>query len=111
MVSARKQTASAECPLCCTTFDRLPVEDGAVTLEVTPCRDCGAPLCACCSQFACDGCGHAFCTSHMISVPDGTERPLKCCATCAAECEACELPAPFPPANETRRVAYAAEVA
>lgn len=72
--------ASANCPNCQTFFDRLPVEgdeSGAyVVLEITPCATCAALLCACCERFACDGCGHAFCSEHLVIVPDGTPDPL-----------------------------------
>ena len=71
---------------------------------VTACaqENCGILLCPCCAQFHCDGCGMTFCADHLVSVPDGTDTPLHCCPTCAAECEPLELPAPMPPARETR---------
>ena len=50
-----------------------------------------------------------FCSDHLISVPDGTPRPLHCCPTCAEECE--PLPARIGPARETGAPAIAAEVA
>jgi hypothetical protein len=91
-----KSFDSATCPNCQTLFDRLPVErdeDAAyVVLEVRPCHTCGALLCGACSQFACDGCGQIHCSEHLVLVEDGTPRPLKCCAACAAECEPLELP-------------------
>jgi hypothetical protein len=94
-----KRFDSATCPNCQTYFDRLPVdgdEDGAyVALEVKPCATCGALLCPCCSRFACDGCDQTFCSEHVVLVEDGTPNPLKCCATCAAECE--PLPARIEP--------------
>lgn len=65
-------------------------ESGAyAALEARPCADaeCGKPLCAACARFACDGCGQVFCREHAVSVPDGTDRPLLCCAACAEECE------------------------
>jgi hypothetical protein len=34
-------------------------------------------------------------------VPDGTDRPLRCCPACAAECEVQQLPSPIPPSSET----------
>ena len=86
---------NASCPTCETTFT-VPVhgdEDGAyAALELTQCQECAALLCGCCEQFACDGCGMTFCLDHLVSVPDGTESPLHCCPTCAAECEVVELP-------------------
>jgi hypothetical protein len=79
----RTRFASASCPTCLTLFDRLPVEydedgNGCAVLEVRPCADsiCGKMLCACCDQFHCDGCGQTFCADHLVSVPDGTDRPL-----------------------------------
>lgn len=102
----RKQFASASCPTCDTLFERLPVEydedAGYVFLEVHPCAECGTMLCACCDQFHCDGCGERFCADCLVSIPDGTERPLHCCPTCAVECEPLELPAPIPPQPEVR---------
>ena len=48
---------NASCPTCEATF-QVPVdgdEDGAyAALELTPCTECGALLCPCCEQFACD---------------------------------------------------------
>ena len=92
-----KSFDSATCPNCQTYFDRLPVErdeNGAyVVLESRPCATCGQMLCPCCSTFACDGCNQIHCSDHVVVVPDGTDKPLKCCATCAAECEPLELPA------------------
>ena len=87
---------TASCPTCETSFDRVPVEydgdQGYAALELKPCGECGALLCACCEQFQCDGCAATFCTSHLVSIPDGTLNPLRCCATCAAEVEVIELP-------------------
>src|SRR6266550_2682588 len=87
---------SASCPTCETSFDRVPVEydgdQGYAPLELKPCRECGALLCPCCEQFQCDGCAATFCVSHLVTIPDGTLNPLRCCATCAAEVEAIELP-------------------
>ena len=104
----RKQFTSASCPTCDTLFERLPVEydedgSGYPVLEVRPCADseCGKMLCACCDQFHCDGCGQTFCIDHLVSVPDGTDRPLRCCPACAAECEVQQLPSPIPPSSET----------
>ena len=37
--------------------------------------------------FHCDGCGRRFCLAHLILIPDGAGRPLKCCAICAAGVE------------------------
>jgi hypothetical protein len=86
---------TASCPTCDTTF-RVPVcrdeDDAYAALELKPCGACGALLCACCEQFQCDGCAATFCTSHLVSIPDGTLNPLRCCATCAAEVEVIELP-------------------
>jgi len=84
---------------------------GVAVLPVTPCADCGALLCACCDQFHCDGCGHTFCADHLVSVPDGTDRPLHCCRACADECEQYELPAAIPAQRETRPARHEAEVA
>ena len=101
----RQQFTSASCPICNTLFERLPIdynEDGTgyALLEVKPCAgSCGKLLCPCCDQFVCDGCGDTFCVDHLVSVEDGTETPLHCCATCAAECDV--LPLPFPPQSET----------
>src|ERR1017187_7638791 len=85
----RTQFDSAPCPTCNTFFERLPVEyyedGGYVFLEVRPCADpiCGKLLCACCDQFHCDGCGETFCADHLVSIPDGTDRPLHFCTACA----------------------------
>jgi hypothetical protein len=97
----------AECPTCDTLFERLPVEydedGGYAFLEVRPCADsaCDKMLCACCPQFHCDGCGQTFCADHLVSVPDGTDRPLHCCPACAAECEVQQLTSPDPPNSPT----------
>ena len=106
----RKQFDSASCPTCDTLFERLPVEYdedyGYAVLEVHPCADpaCDKLLCACCDQFHCDGCGHTFCADHLVSIPDGTDRPLHCCPMCALECEPLELPDPIPARPELRPV-------
>lgn len=90
---------SASCPTCDTLFESLSVEfdedGGYAVLEMHPCFEpgCGVLLCSCCDQFHCDGCGHTFCADHLVSVPDGTDSPLQCCPTCAAESEPLELPA------------------
>lgn len=101
--------APATCPECNTDFDRLPVdrdEDGAyAALPVKPCTACGKCLCPACDRFHCDGCGDTFCADHLVSVPDGTDRPLHCCQACADECEPCELPAPKPVVSEHQREA------
>jgi hypothetical protein len=113
----RRTHTSASCPTCETLFERLPVEcdedGGYAFLEVRPCADpeCGKFLCACCDQFHCDGCGQTFCADHLVSVPDGTDRPLHCCACCAAESDACELPAPLPSQPDLRPGRKLAEVA
>jgi hypothetical protein len=100
----RKQFDSGSCPNCRTLFERLPVEYdgdyGYAVLEQHPCAGCGQMLCSCCDQFHCDGCGQTFCVDHLVSVPDGTETSLHCCAMCAAECEPLELPARIPPQSE-----------
>jgi len=65
---------SASCPTCNTLFERLPVEydgdTGYAVLEVHPCAD------------------------HLVSIPDGTDRPLHCCTSCADEskplCPVCD---------------------
>jgi hypothetical protein len=97
-------TTSATCETCNTLFTDLPFEvdecGGYAVLEVTPCAACGVILCGCCSQFCCDGCSGTFCSTHKVVVPDGTTRPLRCCPTCAVECEPMELPLPKPPARE-----------
>jgi hypothetical protein len=96
---ATKTTTSATCPECQTDFSNLPVdfdEDGYgnAILEVRPCSDptCGKLLCPCCATFQCDGCGETFCTDHLVAIPDGTDRPLQCCAACAAQDEALQAP-------------------
>ena len=104
------QFGSASCPTCDTLFERLPVEydkdGGYVFLEVHPCAGGGEMLCACCDQFHCDGCGQTFCCNHLVSIPDGTETPLHCCAPCAAECEPFELPVRIPPQSEVVVLTY-----
>jgi hypothetical protein len=110
-MTMRPAFTSASCPVCHTLFERLPVEydedGGYAFLGVRPCADpvCGKLLCSCCDQFHCDGCGQTFCADHLVSVPDGTDRPLHCCPPCAADCEILdlpELPAPIPPCPEVR---------
>jgi hypothetical protein len=100
----KTQFDSASCPTCHTLFDRLPVEydefGAYVFLEQRPCAGCGPLLCSCCHQFHCDGCGEIFCIDHLVSVPDGIDAPLRCCAPCAAECEQVELPTRIPPQTE-----------
>ena len=87
----RERFTSASCPSCDTLFERLPVEyDGDIgypVLEVRPCADptCGKMLCACCDQFHCDSCGDTFCADHLVSIPDGTDRPSHYCTACANE--------------------------
>src|SRR5262245_25432163 len=95
-----KQFDSATCPNCQAHFDSLPVdgdENGNcyVVFPVTACATCSLLLCPCCLQFTCE-CGQVRCLEHAILVPDGTSKPLKCCAACFAECEPLELP--FAPA-------------
>ena len=79
----RPSFTSATCPECQTYFDRLPVagdgRDVYAALEVKPCRECGAMLCSCCAQFACDACGNTVCLSHLAIVDD-----LRCCSECTA---------------------------
>jgi hypothetical protein len=41
-----------------------------------------------------------FCIGHLVSIPDGIERPLHCCGPCAAECEPLPLLALIPPQSE-----------
>jgi hypothetical protein len=101
--SMNSQFTSATCPTCDTPFERLPVEydeDGSecAALEVRPCADslCGKLLRFCCPHFRSDA---FFCADHLVSVPDGTDRPLHCCPTCAAECEIEALPPVIPPAS------------
>ena len=106
----KPQFTSASCPTCDTLFERLPVEhdedSGYAFLEVRPCADatCGKMLCSCCDQFHCDGCGQTFCADHLVSMPDGTDRPLHCCPACAVECQFLALPPRIPPASEMRPV-------
>jgi hypothetical protein len=103
------KNASASCPTCDTLFERLPVEydedGGYAFLEVHPCAGCGKMLCTCCDQFHCDGCGETFCADHLVSVPDGTERPLHCCEACADEskplCPVCDEHADMWPQEST----------
>jgi hypothetical protein len=87
---------NATCPTCDTTFTRVPVhgdEDGAyAALELKSCGECAVLLCPCCEQFQCDGCAQTFCLEHLVSIPDGTLTPLRCCTACAAEVEVIELP-------------------
>jgi hypothetical protein len=89
---------NATCPNCQTYFDRVPVEGDGVdfyaALEITPCAECGALLCACCERFACDACGETFCTAHETLVDE-----LRCCTACAEEVEAQPLPADEMPAS------------
>jgi hypothetical protein len=113
---SKQQFTSASCPSCDTLFDRLPVDfddegTGYAAMEVTPCADpeCGQLLCTCCAQFACDGCGETFCSSHLVAVPDGTPQPLHCCPACALECE--EVPARIPAQRELVAASTKSEVA
>ena len=99
---------STTCPHCETIFDRLPVEydedgTGTAILETQPCADCSKLLCPCCQRFARDGCGQAYCAEHLVLVPDGTPQPLKCCASCARECDILEMPAPRPQSAGSKR--------
>src|SRR6266487_1015553 len=100
----RKQFDSASCPTCETSFDRLPVEfdhdGGYVLIPMKSCPECAKLLCPACDQFHCDGCGHTFCADHLVSVPDGTDRPLHCCQACALECELLPFVSPIPPQSE-----------
>ena len=109
-----KQFDSGSCPTCETLFERLPVEydedGGYAFLEMHPCADsvCEKLLCACCDQFHCDGCGETFCADHLVSIPDGTDRPLHCCTACANEskplCPVCDEHADMrPQENATER--------
>jgi hypothetical protein len=94
----RSRFTSATCRNCNTDFDRIPVEydedGGYAVIPVKACAqpNCSVLLCPCCDQFHCDGCGDTFCADHLVSVPDGTDRPLHCCPACAEECEPMELP-------------------
>ena len=107
---SRPKFTSATCPACNTIFDRVPVEfdedRGYAVLELKPCAYliCSTLLCPCCDQFHCDGCGETFCADHLVSIPDGTDRPLHCCPLCASETEQLELPLPLPPAPARRLV-------
>ncbi len=91
---------SASCPTCQTHFERVPLDECGPDLDLSACHHpgCGAFLCANCEQFQSDCCGHTFCSDHMTLIPDGTPRGLRCCPTCALECE--ELPAAIPPQRE-----------
>jgi hypothetical protein len=91
-----KHFDSATCPNCQTYFDRLPVdgdEDGNsyVVLPLTACATCGVLLCPCCEQFTCEY-GQVHCAEYVILIPDGRDKPLKCCGACASRCELLELP-------------------
>ncbi len=95
------------CPNCGTDFDRLPLDydedgQGYAVLETQACAEatCGKLLCHCCESFQCDSCGELYCQAHLVLIPDGADRPLRCCAACAAEGD--ELVAPMPPARETQ---------
>jgi hypothetical protein len=100
---SRPTHTTAACPTCHADFDRLPMdydEDtgiGYAILEVHPCahETCGKLLCGACDQFHCDGCSGTFCADHLISIEDGTDRPLHCCPPCAEEGEL--LLKPMPP--------------
>jgi hypothetical protein len=84
---------TATCTHCDTTFRGVDRdEDGRPYFESTRCASPGCEVYLCgagCESlsFACDGCGARFCLEHIILVPDGTPRPLKCCAVCAGEVE------------------------
>ena len=83
---------SASCPTCDTLFTGLELdgdEDGDVyaVLELSSCPVCAALLCPSCAQFQCDGCDRAHCLTHLVEVPDGTEKPLRFCPSCAKESE------------------------
>ena len=84
---------TAHCPVCDSVFYGCDQdEDGYPYFETTRCADptCEVRLCgATCQElsFQCDGCGHRFCLAHLVLIPDGTDRPLKCCAICAAGVE------------------------
>ena len=82
------------CNTCQTTFHHLDRdEDGRASIPSVKCADpsCDTWLClsVCLEHFGfhCDGCGHRFCLAHLILIPDGADRPLKCCAICAAGIE------------------------
>ena len=89
---------TAQCPACNSVFygcDRD--EDGRPSFESLPCADAGCEVYLChgiCQElsFSCDGCGRRFCLSHLILIPDGADRPLKCCAICAAGVELAPVP-------------------
>ena len=94
---------TARCPACDSVFygcDRN--EDGSPYFETTRCAapGCEVRLCGSTCQelsFACDACGHRFCLSHLFLIPDGTDRPLKCCPECAACCKETIAPLPIRP--------------
>ena len=93
---------SATCATCNTDFDRIPVDydedgQGYVAIPVKQCPTCAALLCPCCPTFSCDGCNQTFCTSHLVTVPDGKYKPLLCCAQCATEVEVLPLAKPVQP--------------
>lgn len=95
------------CPNCQTYFAHVEIEydgdQGYAVLEVAPCQECGAMLCKCCSQFACDGCGHAFCSEHA-HLSGNPARPDRFCTTCELEAVAGEVPARCPECQSTEIV-------
>ena len=90
---------SAGCSNCRTILGTVSIErddvGASVALEVKRCADltCEKLLCTACDQFQCDACGQTFCVDHLVSVLDGTDRPLRLCVECDAEskplCPAC----------------------
>ena len=102
---------TATCPNCDTLFTHVDRnEDGSPYFETTRCTSPGCEVYLCqagCEElsFACDSCNHRFCLAHLVLIPDGTPRPLKCCAACAGEVERI-APVPIRPERiEYREVA------
>ncbi len=108
----------ATCPNCQTYFADAEIErdetGGYAVLEATPCAvpDCGAMLCACCSQVHTACCGQLICSEHAIAVtstaPNGTTCTDQFCPACFAamlEAEAMEPAACCPACQSTQVVA------
>src|SRR5438132_12783162 len=71
-----------ECANCRTTFNHVEVHGHEAVIPQVRCFYPGCPveLCLCCEQFACDGCGHAFCQDHQIHF-----QGLSLCLDCLQE--------------------------
>lgn len=93
---------TATCTHCDTTFPHVDCnEDGSPYIEAIRCASPGCEVYLCgatCQElsFACDACGLRFCLSHLILIPDGTDRPLRCCPACATCCKPEIAPQPVP---------------